>query len=111
MTFFLLFKILIIIKFLEWWHWQHAYQSFLCHFLVLSRSQYCNTWVNFETFLHEPELQLSDYNTGKYFCSNVHISGRMFFFFICFANNFFMVKIEIVITGKTYIWVKYFPIL
>ena len=49
-------------------------------------------WANYwEKHLHNYELQLSDYNMGKYFRPNVQISGIIFFSPI-FAYKFFKVK-------------------
>ena len=63
---------------------QHANRSF---FLVTSwfYSVYniVTHWVNFrEKHLHEHDLQLSDYNMGKYCRQNVQIFGRK----ICFSD-------------------------
>ena len=45
------------------------------------------SWVNFtEKSFHEHELQLPDYDMGKYFCPNVQISARkMYFLNFCLA--------------------------
>ena len=49
--------------------------------------------VNFrEKHLHKHELQLSDYNVGKYFRPNVQITGRKIYFFPAFAYQVFKVK-------------------
>ena len=44
-----------------------------------------------EKKLHGYKVQLFDYNVRKYFCPNVHISGRKIFFAIL-LKLFFMVK-------------------
>ena len=91
---------------------QHAYQSFLSYFLV-SVSVYNMTtrWVNFrERHLHKHELQLSDYNMGKYSCPNVQITGRKIYF-----SSFLLIKFSrskaknVNNTRNTYIWVKILP--
>ena len=48
--------------------WQHAYKSFFSYFLVLFRLQYCGILGEFR---HKQELQLSNYNIGKYFDQNI----------------------------------------
>ena len=84
----------------------------ISRFLVTSWFYFvCNIvtrWVNFrEKHLHKHELQLSDYNIGKYFRPNVQISGRTIYFFPIFAYKCFKVKSKIVNnTRNTYIWVK-----
>ena len=67
---------------------QHANQSFLSYFLVLFALNIVTQWVNFrEKQLHEHELQLSDYNMGKYCRPNVQISGRNIFVRFLFINS------------------------
>ena len=86
------------------------------YFLVLFRLPVYNNvivkrWVNFiEKRLHKHELQLSDYNMGKYFRSNVQISGRNIYFFQFLLINFSRAKAKIVNnTRNKYIWVKILP--
>ena len=71
---------------------QHAYQSFLSYFLGFSVSNIVTRWVNFrEKHLHKHEIQLSDYNIGKYLRPNAQISGRKIekYFFSNFCLKFF----------------------
>ena len=72
---------------------QHAYQSFLFTLWFYSVYNIVTRWVIYrETHLHKHELQLSDYNMGKYIRPNVQISGRKIFFFPIFAFKYFKVK-------------------
>ena len=72
---------------------QHAYQSFLVTTWFYSIYNIVTRWVICrEKHLHKHELQLSNYNMGKYFRPNVQISGRKIYIFPIFAYNFFKVK-------------------
>ena len=71
---------------------QHTFQSFLVTSWFYFVCNIVTRWANFrEKHLHNYELQLSDYNMGKYFRPNVQISGRKIFLPI-FAYKVFKVK-------------------
>ena len=76
---------------------QHAYQSFLVTSWFDSVCVTVACWVNFNKMnLHEHELQFSDNNARESFRPNVHISGRIFFFFL----QFWLFNFECFIHGK-----------